>query len=82
MSAFDPKQMQFIRSPRSQMRSADAEFRETAKHSRLERFEESVRKTESAFERLLEMPIVLAVLILIFYVAVVGTIAGFLGWRP
>ena len=73
---FDPKQAQFV--PRAgKARSEERHWR-----AKPGTFDEKVERLELRFDRLLDMPIVQAMLLVISCVAVIGTIAALLGWRP
>jgi hypothetical protein len=77
----EPKKMHFVKSPRSELRSSDGDYRAT-KHSRLDMFEEDVRRTSSWLDDLLDWPLTQAVLFVASAVAVIGGLAFLLGWRP
>jgi len=71
MTQFDARQTQIVRSPRAELRSSETHWR-----AKPGTFEEKVERLESWFDRVLEHPVAQAACVLIFYAAVVATVAG------
>jgi len=72
MSQYTDKQMQIAKSPRAELRCAQAEFRAT-KHSRLDQFEQKTDRAELMLRRLAP---VLRELVAVVVYGLIGTAIG------